>query len=377
MPGQRANSSGTVGLPRSPVSQRGKRSTGLRLVRASALLVAMGLTALLGSVPTAAAAGGDYYVAPGGSDSAAGKQTAPWRTIRYGIGRLAAGDTLFVRGGSYRESVTGVALRKGTRTERVTVQAFPGERPVLQGLIWLNQADYWTIDGLNVTWDGANGPSQHMFRMIDGVGWSVENAEIWGARSYAGLLVAGTLPGQPADWVVRGNCIHDTVPSNRTNQDHNIYVNTATGGGGIVARNIVFAAPNGMNIKLGPSSEGGPGPSGVTVRYNTFVSAAYNVGVHWSASGNLFRHNLMGNTHWNYGNFYSYELTSSDNVARDNAGFQAGTERLISGDAGYEKVSDGGGNEYPVEPKFDATGTCDGYRPGSAAARGFGAYAGT
>jgi hypothetical protein len=42
--------------------------------------------------------GATYYVAHGGSDSAAGTLAAPWRTLRYAMRQLRAGDTLNIRG---------------------------------------------------------------------------------------------------------------------------------------------------------------------------------------------------------------------------------------------------------------------------------------
>lgn len=49
---------------------------------------------------TAAAAA--YYVAPGGNDSAAGTQAAPWATIAHAQAVAQPGDTVYFRGGTYR-----------------------------------------------------------------------------------------------------------------------------------------------------------------------------------------------------------------------------------------------------------------------------------
>jgi hypothetical protein len=46
----------------------------------------------------ASSSGATYYVAHGGSDSATGTLTAPWRTLRYAIRQLRPGDTLNIRG---------------------------------------------------------------------------------------------------------------------------------------------------------------------------------------------------------------------------------------------------------------------------------------
>lgn len=358
--------------------KEGRRQQAIAFSRLSprVALIALSLLSLsLAWVGPVAAAEGDRFVSPTGSDAGTGSSLYPWRTIRHALGQIRAGDVLYVRGGTYVEDVSRVALAKGTPSERITVTAYPGERPIIKGLLWLNEPNYWTIDGIDVTWDDANPPSAHMVRMVDGVGWVLKNSEIWGARSYAGLLVAGTLPGQPSAWRVSGNCVHDTYPSNGTNQDHNIYVNTGTGDSGVLRRNIVFNASNGSNIKLGPPSTWAGGPSDVIVRYNTMFNAVTNLGVHWTAYNNVFRHNLLGRTESGYGNFYSYQLSGPFNVAHDNAGFDAGAGRLITGDDGFGRVSDDSGNQYPLDPDFDSVGSCAGFRPQEPSAQGYGAHA--
>src|SRR4051794_13005156 len=127
---------------------------------------------------------GARYVATSGSDTAAGTAAPPLRTIKRGLARLRAGDTLIVRGGRYVENVTGQSLASGTASSRITVRAYPGERPILVGLLWLTNASYWTVDGLDVTWNAANSAANHMVKMSGGLGWRLTNAEIWGARSF-------------------------------------------------------------------------------------------------------------------------------------------------------------------------------------------------
>ncbi len=51
------------------------------------------------AVGTAAAA--DYYVAPTGSDSAAGSMAAPWATLSKAASTASAGDTVYFRAGTY------------------------------------------------------------------------------------------------------------------------------------------------------------------------------------------------------------------------------------------------------------------------------------
>ncbi|MGH9867893.1 MAG: PKD domain-containing protein [Candidatus Polarisedimenticolia bacterium] len=81
------------------------------------------------TVVPAPAAGRTFYVSPQGSDSAAGSLTAPWRTVGFGAGRLAPGDTLLVRGGTYREAPS-ISV-SGTAAQPITIASYPGETAVL------------------------------------------------------------------------------------------------------------------------------------------------------------------------------------------------------------------------------------------------------
>ncbi|MET8079631.1 carbohydrate-binding protein [Streptomyces sp. NPDC005303] len=107
------------------------------------------------------------YVAPSGTDSAAGTVTAP-TTLTSAISRISAGGTIYLRGGTYAYSstVTIPAGNNGTSAARTTISAYPGETPVLNFSaqsesstnrgIQLN-ANYWKIYGLVVERAGDNG----------------------------------------------------------------------------------------------------------------------------------------------------------------------------------------------------------------------------
>ncbi|WAZ23315.1 carbohydrate-binding protein [Streptomyces cinnabarinus] len=111
--------------------------------------------------------GSALYVAPNGTDGAAGTQSAP-TTLTSAISRISAGGTIYVRGGTYNQAatVTIPAGQNGTSGARTTLAAYPGETPVLnfsaqsesssnRGL-QLN-ASYWHIKGLVVERAGDNG----------------------------------------------------------------------------------------------------------------------------------------------------------------------------------------------------------------------------
>jgi len=86
----------------------------------------------LPAASTRALGGGTHrYVAPDGSDRAAGTEAEPWRTVAHGIARLAPGDTLVLRQGVYYERLD-VALRGGAGRP-ITIRSHPGELAILDG----------------------------------------------------------------------------------------------------------------------------------------------------------------------------------------------------------------------------------------------------
>jgi hypothetical protein len=84
----------------------------------------------------------DYFVAPDGSDTAAGTKEAPFATLQRAQGAVAPGDTVYVRGGTYRMREEQIARkerifayvtlldRSGAPGRRIRYRAFPGEQPV-------------------------------------------------------------------------------------------------------------------------------------------------------------------------------------------------------------------------------------------------------
>ena len=61
----------------------------------------------------------EYYTATNGSDGATGSIESPFATIQRGIDVLAPGDTLFIRGGHYHESVTITGLAASSNSPTV------------------------------------------------------------------------------------------------------------------------------------------------------------------------------------------------------------------------------------------------------------------
>ncbi len=75
--------------------------------------------------------GNIYYVAPGGSDSNAGTFTQPWRTIQKAANTLVAGDTVYIREGTYAEVV--IPSNSGLPGQYIVYAAYPGETVTMDG----------------------------------------------------------------------------------------------------------------------------------------------------------------------------------------------------------------------------------------------------
>ena len=125
-----------------------------------------------------AASGSTYYVSPAGSDDAAGTIAAPFASLNKANSVVTAGDTVWIRGGTYYPTDTtyvkndnftaGIFLNKsGTGDDkRIYYWAYPGEKPVFDfsgmpvspdsasGILYthgiLIQAQYLHIKGIEV-----------------------------------------------------------------------------------------------------------------------------------------------------------------------------------------------------------------------------------
>ena len=71
------------------------------------------------------------YVSTSGSDSNAGTLAKPFRTIQRAANVAGAGDTVLVRGGTYRETVR--PLRSGSSGSPIKFEAYNGERVTVSG----------------------------------------------------------------------------------------------------------------------------------------------------------------------------------------------------------------------------------------------------
>lgn len=114
-----------------PAAMVSARATAAMLVGAVGLVACQAIAGLEDISYEPGANQPAYYVAPGGDDQGPGSHSRPWRTIGRGVRGLKPGDTLYVRGGTYVESV--YLQASGTKAAPIRVLAYPGEAPVVDG----------------------------------------------------------------------------------------------------------------------------------------------------------------------------------------------------------------------------------------------------
>lgn len=189
-----------------------------------------------------AARGGNFYVAATGSNSNDGSIASPWATLLYAASKVQAGDTIFVRGGTYTEGEIwirqdyGMGGREG---KYVTIAAFADENPIFtngsRGLII--DASYVRVMGLdfrngkemyNVNWAG---PTDHV---------ELINNHFSGTPSYAAIEIIGEHN------LIEGNFI-ELAGNTVGTQGHGIY---ASQGAHTIIRNNFISGATGYGIHL-------------------------------------------------------------------------------------------------------------------------------
>ena len=120
-----------------------------------------------------------YYISPTGSDAAAGNFAAPFYSLNKAWTVVSAGDTVYLRGGTYSYTTQQVMTGKnGTAGNMIKIWAYPGETPVVsKGSGYTYNNDY----GYGVYFSG----NYVHFKGIDISGYTQETPEVWhGFRAY-------------------------------------------------------------------------------------------------------------------------------------------------------------------------------------------------
>ncbi len=130
--------------------------------------IAVLLTSFWGMPINASAQGSVYYVAPpasGGNDSNPGTEAQPWATIQKAANTLTAGDTVYIKAGTYQEQV--IPQNSGSVGNTITYAAYPGHTVTIDGtgmilpsyetgLFVVEDRSYIKVSGLRIINAGPN-----------------------------------------------------------------------------------------------------------------------------------------------------------------------------------------------------------------------------
>lgn len=171
--------------------------------------------------PTQPAPSAGVYVSPSGSDANPGTVSAPWQTLQHALDSLSAGQTLYLRAGTYPGWVN--ATHSGTASAPITIASYPGEQPVITGR--LKVAGSWTtVSRLHFVGRTPGNPNGVLLYVSGADHVSIVNDEFDHADMSAMYL--GDVGNGSDDVTIAGNYIHDN--GTHTNLDHGIYMGTGT-----------------------------------------------------------------------------------------------------------------------------------------------------
>ena len=229
-----------------------------------------------------------FYVASNGDDSSTGSEVAPFRTISHGVSVLSAGDTLYVKEGTYKEYITNdpafskqTFIPNGTSWEKpVTVAANPGDTvTIIPGsgkaffVITDGQDKYLIIDGFII--DGQK-TALYGFKFGNGTQHvRVQNSEIKNSK-YSGILVS---QGLVTEYALPADTYHEFINlhvhhNGSSWRDHGYYISTS--------RNLVEHCHIHHNSDYGGKfyasmQNGGGGTANYNIfRYNTIHDNGQN-----------------------------------------------------------------------------------------------------
>jgi hypothetical protein len=252
-------------------------------------------------VPIVEVHAGTYYVATNGSNSNPGTSSQPWRTVAYAASRMGAGDTTYVRGGTYKEAQI-LFKRSGTSSAPIKLLSASGESPIID---FVDKAPSKQVRFSNIS------GSKYPIGWITFEGFQVRNAYD-GIKIYNGhdLTIRRNAIQNSAMQGITGFGTRILIDRNRINHngsssslDHGIYL---AGTAITVINNLIYD-----NRCYGIQLNG-------TISYNSSSHAGleYVRSSNWVISNNTFAYNgCSGVVTWGY----TPILRAENNIFYENA----------------------------------------------------------
>lgn len=309
--------------------------------------ILMSFLAIPGAVSNALS--GVFYVSPAGSDANPGTLALPWRSVGASVQKLSAGSTLYVRGGTYHETV--YVSASGTSSTPILISGYPGETASIDGqgnipsgywdVLFNVNGSYVTVSnlevknsyGMGLVFTGSNNRATQIHAhhnmengiLIKGNYNIVENSEVNlnclsnqnGTMSRGSWASGLTAARRPTNAIMRNNKVHDnwgeglsTYEATGTlmegnvvydNYSTNIYISDATNVK--VQRNLVYgtAAPivnSGSRVGIMMGDEKYNPPSSNISVINNMVVGTYRNFYWWQGTqgGGMSNVLIAGNT---------------------------------------------------------------------------------
>ena len=214
------------------------------------------------------------YVGPAGSDANDGTIGHPFATIQHAVNAGTAGQTIYVRGGTYPPFA--FYGSHGASGSPLTVAAYPGETPIVDGagtpgnvIDIKGGASFVTVRGLQV--QGGPADNNHAGVMVEGCSHdiSIENALVTNNGAF-GVRVYGSGCSGAMNVVVDGNTIQhngtgirldydslgNKITGNELINNDRMLVNDATPGNDNGANAIQFYKTYGSTLVSGNVAHG-------------------------------------------------------------------------------------------------------------------------
>lgn len=258
----------------------------------------------------------DYYVATTGSNANDGlSETTPKLTIAHCASIMVAGDTCYVRGGTYTES-GGVRLgRSGTQALPIKLMNYPGETPIIsfpsqtstnrilvENYSGSNVAMGWiTIEGFEIRngWEGIK--FSNMYNSVIRRNWIHDGyaSGIFGAGGHHNTFERNIINHQ-------GNFAGCAAGTQQCNQQHGLYMH---GDSYIIRHNIIYDV-----IGIGIQQNGSSSSSYSSARH---PDPAFSGASNWIIAHNTLAYQRYGSGILIWGNL-SNNILVENNICYEN-----------------------------------------------------------
>lgn len=219
----------------------------------------LGLSILSIFIGTISVEAATYYVATNGNDANSGSDLMPFKTIQRGVRALAAGDTLYIRGGIYPERINSNSLTIPTGSswnDAPVISAYSGESVILQPVgggevvgLAHSYIKYVIISNLILDASGLQRTCSNGYGCSYGIGVTnganhvrFTNTEIKNAAGSGVLITRGSSSAPTSIEFIGCNVHHNGVES----RDHGFYFATS----GNLVRNCKVHNNTGFGVHI-------------------------------------------------------------------------------------------------------------------------------